>query len=320
MILLVITTIVIDFPCVVCGIYTEVWGIATRIKCMMHVNRSSAQELVRLRWSAEIRVVNTGPRAAGAPCRRESADRPAGVGRHLPFWIIYIRTFIQTDIHIDCTFASAPGNNANLVSRNGHQQAVGRTVEHTVARVALMPRFYPPPFLLLPLSSSPSSFFYFFFSSSLSCLSPLCVLHFLHLPSRSTTIGNTITPRTLLVLRASFTSFFASFSFFCCSTVCLSFFLRRGYGSRRHNDEQTSNLKLPNWIMSPLRSSAPRTNFYRRGFSIYRVADSFWVREKDRLCYVLGLFCPFPFSDFQGRLLCHIESQTTERMRVEGVP
>lgn len=33
------------------------------------------------------------------------------------------------DIYIDCIFASARarGNNANLVSRNGHQRAVGRS-------------------------------------------------------------------------------------------------------------------------------------------------------------------------------------------------
>lgn len=54
-------------------------------------------------------------------------------------------TYVPTDIHIDCIFASVPGNNANLVSRNGHQRAVSQTMEHTVARAALMPRFCPLP-------------------------------------------------------------------------------------------------------------------------------------------------------------------------------
>lgn len=73
-------------------------------------------------------------------------------------------TYVPTDIHIDCIFASVPGNNANLVSRNGHQRAVSQSMEHTVARAALMPRFCPLPssvyLLLLPfllLLRSPSS-------------------------------------------------------------------------------------------------------------------------------------------------------------------
>lgn len=33
---------------------------------------------------------------------------------------------------------------------------------------------------------------------------------------------------------------------------------------------------------------------------------------------MLRSFCPFRFGDSQGRLLCRIESQTTERTRVEG--
>lgn len=74
-------------------------------------------------------------------------------------------TYVPTDIHIDCIFASVPGNNANLVSRNGHQQAVSQSMEHTVARAALMPRFCPLPssvyllllLLFLLLLRSPSS-------------------------------------------------------------------------------------------------------------------------------------------------------------------
>lgn len=114
-------------------------------------------------------------------------------------------TYVPTDIHIDCIFTSVPGNNANLVSRNGHQRAVEQTMEHTVAWVALMPRFCPSPLLapadpgLLvqpPLGSPPP------------CSPPP----------------------------------FAPFSFAATS----SFSVRRAasHGGRRHNDDQTSNLKL----------------------------------------------------------------------------
>lgn len=73
-----------------------------------------AQELVRLRRSAEIRVVNTGPRAAGAPRRaaprRADADQP-GVGTFFFGLHVYmhIRAPVYTngrDIYIDCNFCS----------------------------------------------------------------------------------------------------------------------------------------------------------------------------------------------------------------------
>lgn len=99
-------------------------------------------------------------RGCAAPRRRGSAGRGVGTFLFLDCVHTYTRGRATNgkDIHIDCIFARPRrGNNANLVSRNGHQRAVGRTVEHTVAPAALMPRFCPPPSSLLPCCSTSSS-------------------------------------------------------------------------------------------------------------------------------------------------------------------
>lgn len=180
-------------------------------------------------------------------------------------------TYVPTDIHIDCIFASVPGNNANLVSRNGHQRAVSQTMEHSSTGSAnasflsssLLGLPPPPP---VPPVASFSIF--------------LILYHRLPHP---------------LLPPSSF------------ATATSAFFVRQAasYGGRRHNDGQTSNLKLltESWVLWSSAPGRPTSGAASRFTSRWSLL---WPRCR--------LVLSFSFRRLaRARCFCRIESQTAKR-------